>query len=235
MSGAQCSECKEINDHTPTCSLKPRELPPLPPQMRSLPVDRRGYPVPWFVWWNGPEPDFRITAPGKRERAFGRGLCWVCGKPLKSRQTFVIGPMCVVSRVSSEPPCHEACAEYSAKACPFLTRPHMKRQDKNIPEEALATPQPGIPLKRNPGVCVLWTSNSYKHFQDAKDAMLIDIGHPIAIRTFCEGRAATIEEITHSIETGLPSLVVEAQMMGEAAVIQLQRQTQEAIRLLGPA
>ena len=33
--------------------------------MQALPIDRRGFPVPWFVSWDDGGPDFRVIDRGK--------------------------------------------------------------------------------------------------------------------------------------------------------------------------
>ena len=35
------------------------ELEALPARLHFLPVDERGYPVPWFVAWRDGKPEFR--------------------------------------------------------------------------------------------------------------------------------------------------------------------------------
>src|SRR5687768_6618400 len=106
-------------------------LPPLPDKLKGLAVDRRGYPVPFFVGYVGEEPDFRVVDPRKLLRCVKEKLCWVCGQPLDPIWVFVIGPMCGVNRISSEPPSHYQCARFSAEACPFLARPHMVRREND--------------------------------------------------------------------------------------------------------
>src|SRR2546426_12752289 len=65
-----------------------RSLETLPPRLRKLRVDARGYPVPWFVAWidgpDGPEtvPEFRAMDGRKFRAAVKQRLCWVCGEPL---------------------------------------------------------------------------------------------------------------------------------------------------------
>ena len=70
-----------------------KELPPLPPKMRRLHIDERGYPVPWFCAWMlegievdpltpGSKPDFRVIGSTKVRDACG-GRCWVCGRPAR--------------------------------------------------------------------------------------------------------------------------------------------------------
>src|SRR5215510_204714 len=104
-------------------------LPPLPRRMQSLPVSDRGFPVPWFVPWVNGQPEFRAMDGRKFELAVGKKLCWVCGQPLGTRFAFVVGPMCGINRISSEPPSHRECAEFSAMGCPFLSMPKMVRRD----------------------------------------------------------------------------------------------------------
>ncbi len=80
------------------------DLPALPRQIRKLPKDARGYPVPWFVAWFDGKPDFRVVARGKIDTAHLERRCWTCGEPLQKDMTFVIGPMCSINRVSTGPP-----------------------------------------------------------------------------------------------------------------------------------
>jgi hypothetical protein len=47
--------------------------------MSDLPVDERGFPVPWFVAWFDGKPEFRAMDGLKWIRAVREHLCWVCG------------------------------------------------------------------------------------------------------------------------------------------------------------
>src|SRR5262245_17927108 len=104
---------------------------PLPARMARLPISPAGYPVPWFVATIKGEPDFRVIGPDKIARAVRADLCWLCGQTLGRFKAFVGGPMCAVNRTSAEPPSHRECAEYAVRACPFLTRPRMRRNEKD--------------------------------------------------------------------------------------------------------
>src|SRR6266702_1368914 len=107
--------------------LRPN-LPPVPRNMRELPIDQRGYPVPYFVQWINGVPDFRISNRGVVDPCVVCKLRWICGKPLGSRLlAFTIGAMCAINRISAEPPQHPECSEFAARACPFLSVPKMKR------------------------------------------------------------------------------------------------------------
>jgi len=190
-------------------ALRP-ELGPLPERMKSLPV-HRGYPVPWFVAWEPNEagelePEFRAIEAPKRNFALRRKVCWVCGERLGSHLAFVIGPMCGITRVSSEPACHLDCALWSAKNCPFLSRPDMTRRGDIVAEYPGALQPPGIHLDRNPGVSLVWVCRDYELFSDGKGGTLLHLGDPEAVSFWSQGRPATRAEIDKSVESGLPLL-----------------------------
>ena len=207
-------------------------MPPLPKRIAKLPVDERGFPVPWFVAWVEGKPDFRVIGPGKREEAYRQELCWVCGQKLGAYKAFLIGPMCAVNRVSAEPPSHVDCAEFSAKACPFLSNPDMRRNEHTPRPEGYREAD-GIGIARNPGVTLLWgIVGHYKPFPDGQGGFLFDVGTPVAVRWFCRGRPATRAEVMASIDSGLPILKEMAEKDGLAAMEQLGRQVQEALKLV---
>ncbi len=181
----------------------PATSEPVPARIAKLPV-LRGFPVPWFVqMMPDGQYDFRVMDAQKLVRAVREGLCWTCGEKLGKFKTFVVGPMCGINRTSAEPPSHLECARYAATHCPFLTIPHMKRREKNMPEH---NEMAGHGLKRNPGVTLLWTCTTYKPFSDGRGGMLIEIHDPTSIEWYSEGRQATREEIDESVAGGLPSL-----------------------------
>lgn len=195
-------------------------LPPAPPRIAKLPRDHRGYPVPWFVDWADGKPVFQAMDMHKRVRAVRQRLCWVCGEPLGRFMAFVIGPMCAISRTTSEPPSHRECAEWSATACPFLTRPHMARNHAAAPEGII--PAPGLPIDRNPGCACVWVTKSYKPFKVGArgpgTGWLITVGDPVAVGWYAHGRAATRAEAEAAIASGLPILLGEARKDGPAGV-----------------
>src|SRR4029077_8964998 len=108
------------------------ELEPLPERMRHLPVNSKGYPVPWFVAWVDGQPEFRAMDGAKFRRAIREKLCWVCGGKLGVYVCLVAGPMCGINRTSSEPPCHLECAQWSARNCPFLSNPRQVRREDEV-------------------------------------------------------------------------------------------------------
>lgn len=206
-----------------------RQLPAPPPRMARLPLNKAGYPVPWFVAWIDEQPDFRVLGPGKLRHAIRFRCCWLCGDPLGANAAFVIGPMCAINRVSAEPPSHRDCADYAARACPFLTTPGMRRRDTALPEDAREPD--GIMIRRNPGVALVWISRTWRL---RRDLQLWTVGDPIETRWYAEGRPATRDEVLASIDSGLPLLRAECEKdpRPAAALAELDRQHSRALELV---
>lgn len=223
-------------------TLRPELPQPIPAAIAQLPRHRR-YPVPWFVCWLDEEgnavpagsgtPDFRVLAPGAVDAAVRHSICWVCGRPHspKVAYAFVIGPMCAINRISAEPPSHVACADWSARACPFLSRPHMDRREGNLPEQK---EMPGFGIMRNPGVSLVWLTRKATAFPSPAggEGLLFDVGDPVQVRFYCEGRMATREEIMESIESGFPALLEMAEQQGQDAMEALEFQKEAALELV---
>lgn len=178
----------------------------MPRRVAALARDRHGRPVPFFVAWIDGEPDFRVADPQAYRAAVRDGACWICGESQGGYRTFVIGPMCVVNRTSSEPPGHTDCAEFSAKACPFLARPDMRRRPAGLPEGS--EPAGGEMIERNPGVTAVWATrrSRVELFSDGKGGALFNIGEPVSVSWWREGRPATVEEVRDSVDSGMPAL-----------------------------
>jgi hypothetical protein len=204
-----------------------------PPGADQLPVDERGFPVPWFVDWPDGKPDHRVVDGRKFFRAVKHQRCWVCGGPLGRVKASVIGPMCAVNRITSEPPCHPQCARYAVQACPFLSRPRARRNEKALPEGRREAA--GIAIDRNPGVGVVWESlHASKPFSPMAGAQgtLFELGAPHRVSWWREGRLASREEVMLSITAGLPALLMVAKEEGPEAVAALAEATVKAMTLL---
>jgi hypothetical protein len=217
----------------------------MPDRIRRLPISPKGYPVPWFVVWfkdgkpcedGDGEPDFRVTDPRKIAQATNNKRCWVCGGgPLGIYKCFVIGPMCAINRVISEPPEHRECAIFSARFCPFLSQPRMRRNEKDMyPERVDAA---GFALKRNPGVACVWITKSFRPFKPhmGEQGVLFSLGQPVEVLWFAEGRKATRAEVLASIDSGFPSLQDIARLEGRDAVEALEAQRTVAMALVPAA
>jgi hypothetical protein len=189
---------------------------PKPRGVDRLPVDDRGYPVPWFVSWfseDGQEldpghgkPEFRIASRRRLVTAVTLRRCWICGRPTGRDVAFVLGPISAITHATSEPPAHVACAEYAAQVCPFLTHPKARRRTAGMPDGT--TDPPGL-LRRNPGVALVWGArrSSWRIRHASPDGSLtFDIGPALAVRWFTGGRPSTRAEVQASIDEALPEL-----------------------------
>jgi hypothetical protein len=224
------TESAKIFDLRPELERPPQRIADLP--------RRRGYPVPWFVDWivdgkSAPigegEPDFRIMSGERWKRAIEYGDCWVCGQKMGTYRAFTVGPMCAINRTSAEPPSHRDCAEWSARNCPFLARPHARRREAGMVEGTVAPP--GISLMRNPGVALVWVTKRGR-YRLRREVDLFDIGEPEEVSWWAEGREATRAEVDHSIDTGYPALFELADEEGADAVKELNRMVSRARTLL---
>jgi hypothetical protein len=201
----------------------------IPQRMKRLQISDEGYPVPWFVSWRNGKPDFRAVDTVKLVIAARLKKCFLCGENLGIHMTFVIGPMCAVNRTSAEPPAHHSCALYAVKACPFLTQPRMRRNEKNIPIDA--TQPAGEMIRRNPGVSLLWTTRKY-FTQRLSNGVLFKIGDPETLEFWAEGQHATKQEVLASINSGLPILQEMAEEEGQIAVAKLKVMINDAMKLI---
>jgi len=202
-------------------------LPPLTPRIAALPIDERGYPVPFFVAWVDGKPDHRIADPAKKALALRRHLCWVCGQLLGVHLAFAIGPMCTVNRLTSEPPAHRECAEWSVCACPFLSRPKAHRRETGLPDDV--QDPGGIMLDRNPGVTAIWMTRRFEPFK-ADGGVLFRLDAPSEVSWYTEGRPATREEVLEALYRGLPALEEMAVAQGVEARAQLNKAVAAAQR-----
>ena len=189
--------------------------------------------MPYFVTAKDDDGnwDFRFVHPQMPRKCAREKRCWLCGEPLGQYLAYCIGPMCSINRVSSEPASHRDCAEYAIKACPFLSRPNMKRNDADLTEEqkGLQIKQaPGIAIAHNPGVTLLWITKSYEYSQG-----LFFIGDPLEVYWYKEGRPATRGEVGEAINKGLPYLRQIA--AAENAMADLDAQIARAMPLLPAA
>lgn len=207
----------------------------MPPSIARLPRNKVGYPIPWFVaTLDDGSRDFRIAGGEQAYLARTLKLCWICGGALGAYGAFTIGPMCAVNRVSAEPPAHRACAIYSAMVCPFLSVPSMRRREAGKPDDLVEAA--GVSLRRNPGVALVWVSRRWQHFQPDRGApgWLCDVGDPTETLWYCEGRAATRDEVLASIRSGLPLLeeVADGDARPAAARKYLAEQVEAALKLV---
>lgn len=200
-----------------------RGLPELPRYMKSLPLDARGYPVPFFVRYFNGEPDLRIADAEKWRVCVQKQVCWICGKKLGKWHVFVLGPLSTVNTTTGEPPCHYECAMFAVQACPFLSLPKSRRNDSNMPDGAHEPPGEFRP--ENPGITALWcTTLPYVVFRDSLGpGLLIRMPEFERLEWYSQRRPASHVEITQGLAAGIKTLREAAAAGGPDAVSSFER------------
>lgn len=207
--------------------MTPTRFPNAPDRIRALPLDSRGFPVPWFVAWQDGEPIFPAMDPEKLAKAVKQSRCWVCGEPLGRFKVYVIGPMCIANRISSEPPSHLDCARFAAENCPFLANPNMKR----VPTGkygGCTDNVAGIMIDRNPGVtAVAICQGPTIWFRDGP-GVLFRVEPLDCVEWWARGRLATRAEVEAAFDSGLPILEEVAAQEGPEALRDLAMKAAQA-------
>lgn len=187
----------------------------MPERIARLPVDHRGFPVPWFVAWIDGKPDHRVADTRKLLPAVKQNLCWICGDKLGRHLAFTLGPMCAITRCSGEPPAHRDCAIFAATHCPFLSIPEKRRREKAMSEKSQFSE---FGLKQNPGCALVWITNGYRTIRDPSTSSIVcQFDDATEMLWFCEGRPAVREEVVESIRSGLPMVREVAKRDGPEA------------------
>ena len=208
-------------------------FPDMPERIKALPIDHRGFPVPYFVAWFDGKPDHRVMDGAKLWPAINKRLCWICGQPLGANDVaFPLGPMCTINRTTSEPPSHRECATFAIKTCPFLSIPAKARRANNLPGGLRDAA--GVSIKRNPGVTALWICERYQPYM-VGDGVLFTVGQPSEVEWYAEGRAATNIEVAESVAGGLPLLFDMAYKEGFVALEELRLKLHIAVKFFPQA
>lgn len=202
-------------------------IEPIPHRMKGRPV-ARGYPVPWFVaQLEDGTYEFRGTESSKILHAIRYKVCWLCGQPLGGNLAFVVGPMCTITRTTSEPPSHRDCAEWAMRVCPFLANRVDGYRKSNLPEHH--RPAAGEPIERGPSAACLWMTKRYEPFS-VHNGVLIKMGDPFSVDWYREARRATRAEVMEAIDSGYPILLNMATEDGPDAIKELEAMRDRALR-----
>lgn len=104
---------------------------PIPERMKALPIDRRGFPIPWIVYRDlDGLPHFAINQEHLRHQCVNDDLCSICkGKLLRGRW-WVGGALSAFHQHGAfiDPPMHNECAHYALQVCPYIAMPHYVRE-----------------------------------------------------------------------------------------------------------
>jgi len=106
----------------------------IPERMKHLPLDDRGYPIPYFVPIVNGLPDFRFQDARKKEACRKFMKCSVCGGRLLDKDFwFIQGPNGLQNSIGSDEAMHEECAKFSIAHCPHLLYEKSDRRTSDVP------------------------------------------------------------------------------------------------------
>lgn len=187
---------------------------PKPEQIAALPRNTAGYPIPFFAALVDGERTLLLADPAAWRACVDDHRCWICGRDRGWPDAFILGPIGIVNRTTQEPPSCVQCAEYAVLVCPFLARPDMVRRKQGLPEHRFTA---GIAVERNLGVAAIWIATDWKPFhpRPGRQEMLLELGDPVSVSWWTQGRPATRGEAITGLHTGLQLLVRQCQNDGD--------------------
>lgn len=168
------------------------ELPPdTPKNIRKLPREKRGFPIPFFV---ATQPDgtrdLRFACGKAQFLCVTRSMCWVCGQSLGREFALVGGPMAICNHYFSDQACHPSCARFSVKYCPHLANAGAKYRTNNAPEDIL---KPAGGINEHPGAIGILYTNEIRHSERGETLF----AHPetvLGVDWYWEGQPITASE-----------------------------------------
>lgn len=187
-----------------------REFTEMPYGIEVLPIDDRGYPVPFFVAYRNGRPDHRIVDEAKKEIAHKEKRCFICGRKLGGYKAFVLFPMNIVTRISDEPPAHYTCAEWAVKNCPHMVNSKARRNDHDSVSKEMLLSETGIENNGMP-VQAIWVTKKYKTV--TTNTRLFIVGEAERVEWYSSGKPATRDMIEANLLERLP--IFEAQALEE--------------------
>lgn len=116
----------------------------IPPELEHLPIDERGYPIPFFVGKINGKINFKYQDRKKMEACIQHRWCPICAKRLDKVFSYVItGPRGLKNRVVSDAPMHRLCAEFTLQACPHIHFQKSERKE-NVEGTYILTNKPDV-------------------------------------------------------------------------------------------
>lgn len=127
----------------------------IPQNLKHLKVDKRGYPIPFFVPIIKGEPNFRFLDERKQILCLEKKLCPICGTKLcKDYFYFISGPIGLKNCTASDPAMHKECAEFAMKVCPYMFFRKTDRKE-HVPDDS-------VHIDEKPDHLFLIRSNKWK-------------------------------------------------------------------------
>jgi hypothetical protein len=186
-----------------------RRFPHAPDRIARLPLDRRGFPVPWFVSWRDGLPQFPVVDAAKLGLAWSDERCWVCGERLGVHRSWVMGPMSVIEGATPEPPSHHDCATFAAEACPHLTTD--ARYSDNFGAADGYAQQGNISKIRSAATAIWVTRGRGATPFRAGGGILFKLDDPARLEWYAHGGKATDVDVRQAIAAVLPTLRLAAE------------------------
>lgn len=98
----------------------------IPPRMRRLPLDKRGYPVPVIILWTEDgRPIFAANDAQVVLRCHAEDRCHICGERLARGRWLVSGHYSALAENGTilDGPLHDECCHYAMRVCPYIAAP----------------------------------------------------------------------------------------------------------------
>lgn len=177
----------------------------MPPRVARLPVDARGFPVPWFVSWRGGTPLFPVVDAAKLGVAWTAERCWICGEGLGAWRGWIVGPMSALEGATPEPPSHCECAAFAMTACP-----HLASADARFSEDAAGAPghvaQANVSRLRTDATAIWVTRGRGASAVRANGGVLFRLEPPARLEWWSRRRPASGQAVREAIAAALPTL-----------------------------
>jgi hypothetical protein len=121
--------------------------------MRNLPLDARGYPVPYVVECDiSGKPLFIVNSAERNAICIHRKLCPICGERLTKELWYVGGPQSALHPQGCylDSAMHHECMAYALQVCPYLAMSRSAARDAVI--DKLQTRLPEVKLLVDPTI-----------------------------------------------------------------------------------
>lgn len=116
----------------------------IPDLMRKLPLDSRGYPIPYVVLNDDKGcPHFKINDDTKSDECIAKNLCTICGTKMDRTSMWLLGgPQSAFHPKGSfvEPPVHRECGLYALQVCPYLRYNNYGKKDIMVKDGSFNKP-----------------------------------------------------------------------------------------------
>lgn len=131
----------------------------IPNRLKRFPLWLGKYPIFFTVTVRDGVPDFRVLSRRKQIECYHKNWCHLCGQPLKSADGgramvwFILEPTEFEFRMTYQNgPMHRECAQYAARACPYLANADYvgKKLINTANPFAVKTGQAGKPFGQRP-------------------------------------------------------------------------------------